>query len=177
MTWLAAWLVTQRLSGAATRIVRAVEPVSTDRITPKLGSADKDRRYVIGRFRILEPMPHTLHPLARIRRKRVGLCICHVRQPLLMDAGGIDGFLNVHLEIDDVHDRLQNSRNNPASARRAENEDRLAVPRHDRWSHRTPRRLARHDGVGIALDNSVTIGGTWVWREVVHFVIHQNACA
>jgi hypothetical protein len=45
----------------------------------------------------------------------------------MMDARGIDGLLNVHLEIDDVQDRLQNRRDNAASARSAENEDRLAV--------------------------------------------------
>ena len=36
-----------------------------------------------------------------------------------MDTGGIDGFLNVHLEIDDVEDGLQNRRDNLCAARRA----------------------------------------------------------
>src|ERR1700724_3657580 len=145
-------LVTQRLSRAATRIVRTVKPVSTDRLSPELGSTDKNRSYVICRLRIFEPMPHALQHLACIRRKRVALHIRHIRHPLMMDAGDIDGFLNVHLEIDDIQDCLQNSRDNPASARSAENEDRLAVPRHDRWSHRTSGCLARHDGVRISLD-------------------------
>ena len=24
--------------------------------------------------------------------------------------------------------------------------------------------------------NPVNVGGTWVWREIVHLVIHQHAC-
>src|SRR5262249_14152269 len=93
---------------------------------------------------------------------------------LIVDARRIDGFLNVHLEINDVQDCLQNGRDNATSAWRAEKEDRLAVLGDDRWAHRTEGCLAWRDGIRVCLDKAVTVDQTWVWREIVHFVIHQH---
>ena len=94
-----------------------------------------------------------------------------------MDAGGIDGFLNVHLEIDNVDDCLQNSRDDAGSAWRAENEDGLAVPGDDRRAHRASRCLVRRNRVRVSLDNPVTVGQTCVRREIIHFVVHQHTGA
>ncbi len=50
----------------------------------------------------------------------------------MMDARRIDGFLNVHLEIDDFRIVCRTVVMIRLAAGRAENQDRLAVPRHDR---------------------------------------------
>src|SRR5262249_40679876 len=55
--------------------------------------------------------------------------------PLVVNAGKVDGILNVHLKIDDVEDHLQDSGDDAGAARSAQDEERLAVFQNDGGSH------------------------------------------
>ena len=100
------FLIPQRRSGAAAWIIRAIVPVSADRLSAKAGRTDHDRVDVVGLLRVLQAIPHVLQDLAGVGRDCIGLRLRHVRHPLMVDARSVDGFLNVHPEIDDVENGL-----------------------------------------------------------------------
>src|SRR6266478_4290927 len=70
----------------------------------------------------------------RVRRK-TALDIETVGLPLMVDAGKIDGVLQIHTEIDDAQYHLQDGGNDARSSRSAENEKRLAIFQDDGGNH------------------------------------------
>ena len=68
------------------------------------------------------PPSVTVWPIALQHRDRVGgeaeaLEAEAIGQPLVMDAAGVDRFLRVHAEVDDVEDRHQHGVDDRAAAR------------------------------------------------------------
>src|SRR5258705_4896564 len=99
-----------------------------------------------------------------------------IRHPLMMEARRIDRLLNVHSEVDYVHDHLQHRVDDRRTAGASDCKPYLAIFQNDCRSHRRKRTLARGDGVVLALKQSVGVGHSGLRSEVVHFVVQQHTC-
>src|SRR5208282_51451 len=97
-----------------------------------------------------------------------------IGEPLMMKPGRVDGFLNVKREIDNADEDVGNGSYDGGAAGRAENEEELAVFEHDGRRHGGERALARADGVGGALNESVGVRDALLGGEVVHLVVEQE---
>ncbi len=95
----------------------------------------------------------------------------------MMNARLIDRGLNVHLEIDDVHNNLQHGIDNGAAARTAGNEIRFSILQNDRRRHRAQHAFAGCDQIRRRADQPFGVRHTGIHVEVVHFVVQQKARA
>ena len=112
----------------------------------------------------LDVVAHLGENFARISRKGIGLHIDLVRQPLMVDARRVDGFLDIHAVIDDIDDRFERDRDDARAAGAADDHERLAILGNDRRAHGRKRRLLRLDGIGFSLHQPVEIGEHPAWR-------------
>ena len=165
----------RRQPGVAARIVGAVEAIVADRLAGERWRADDDDRQMVGRLRRTELVALAFQDLAGVRRQREVLDVGQVRQPLLVEARHVDGFLRVHAVVDGVDHGLQHGGDDAAAAGRAHHDHRLAVLGDDGRAHRGQRTLAGGDGVGLALHQAVQVGHADLGGEVVHFVVQKHA--
>src|ERR1700674_2161464 len=77
-------------------------------------------------FRFFDAVSGFLEQSNRVRRN-AALDIEAVGLPLMVDAGKIDGVLQVHTEIDDVQHHLQDGSDDAGAAGSAQGDKRLAV--------------------------------------------------
>ena len=86
-------------------------------------------------------------------------------------------FCGVHVMVDVVDDLLQHGSGDACAARAAGDQSQLSILEYKRWSHGRQRTLARLYGIGIVPYQPIRVGHTRLGREIIHFVIEQNACA
>ena len=110
----------------------------------------------------------------RVGRKRGGLILDLVRQPLMMDARRIDRFLRFHAVIDDVHHDFGHRGDDARAARATEHQEDLAVLGDERGRHRGERPLPGLDRVRRALHQPEKIGHAWFHGEVIHLVVEEE---
>src|SRR6516225_5985726 len=96
---------------------------------------------------------------------------------LMMDAGEVDGVLDVHAEIDDIEYHLQDSGDDAGAAGGTQDQERLAVFQHDGGDHGRKRSSARGNGVGFTLNEAEKIRRAGPGGEIVHFVVEEEAGA
>src|SRR5690348_10533328 len=92
-----------------------------------------------------------------------------------MQSRGVYGLLNVKtiiLDPDQIADDLVDDGRPPL---RSEHQPKLAVLKHDGWSHRGQRALAGCDGIRGALNEAEHIRCPDLGREIVHLIIHEKA--
>ncbi|ABA53282.1 hypothetical protein BURPS1710b_A0298 [Burkholderia pseudomallei 1710b] len=94
-----------------------------------------------------------------------------------MKAHRADRVLQRHLEVVQVRDHLEDRREDPRAARRADHERDLAVLREDRRRHRRQRPLLRLDRVRVAADDAEHVGDARLRGEIVHLVVEHDARA
>src|SRR4051794_28846403 len=99
----------------------------------------------------------------------------YIREPLMMHPRSIDGFLNIEAEINYVHEHIGDVSNDGWTAFGAQYKKQFIVFENDSRRHGREWALARTDGVGGALNQSIGIGHTLLGGEVVHFVVEQKA--
>jgi len=93
----------------------------------------------------------------------------------MMDARRIDRLLQRHAVIDDIDDDLEHCRDDSGSARRAHDENRLAVFEHECWRHGTQGTFPGGNCVGFALHQAKNIGHAGLGGEVVHLIIQEES--
>ena len=114
----------------------AVEAVVASRFAAQRGCADQDAGGVVGGLRVTQLVPHADQQLACVGTEGEGFDFGGFRQPLLVEARRVDGFLDGHAVVDDIDDRACHHGDDAATAGCADDHDRLAVARDDGRAHR-----------------------------------------
>ena len=87
----------------------------------------------------------------------------------------VDRLLDIHLEIDHIHDHLQHRVDDRPAAGTSGRKRDFAILQHDRGSHRGQRPLLRCNGICFALNQTVCVWHARFRREVVHLVVEQKS--
>src|SRR6266481_2878148 len=115
-----------------------------------------------------------LQLIQRVPRQGERFEIDRVRQPLMIEALGFDGGLDIHAVVDNVDDCFDQRRDDARPTWAAQQKECIAVLADQGGTHGAQRPLAGLDRVGFALDEAKAVGAAGLGGEIVHFVIEKE---
>jgi hypothetical protein len=95
----------------------------------------------------------------------------------MVNARVVDGLLNVHAVIDDIHDDLKNRVDDRWASRCPESEIEFPILQHKRRRHGRKRTFTWLNGILCALQKPVHVLPAYFGSEIIHLVVEQNAGA
>jgi hypothetical protein len=96
----------------------------------------QNRCQMVGRLGHTQVVAHADQDFLRVGADAEGVHVGQIRQPLLVKARGVHGFLHVHAVVDHVHDGVRHGGDDAATAGCADHHHGLAVFGDDGGAHR-----------------------------------------
>ena len=93
----------------------------------------------------------------------------------MMKTGGMGGFCDVHVVVDDVTDDLQDDIDDPAASGTTRGHDGAVVAEEESGSHGTEHSLVRFNCIVQTANQAVGVGRARFGGEVVHLVVEEDS--
>src|SRR5438309_8564688 len=102
-----------------------------------------------------------------IHDRRIGARVNFRQRTLAVNSRSSDRCLDRQTEVEDIHQTLHQSRDDPSPTGRTDCQERLAVTQDEGWRWRPQRPLTRRNRIHSA----------WLWIEPGHAVVQDNTRA